>query len=56
MTTQTLKRPTYVTAARWTFLASSWLYAGGVALQVFCIGMVFLAGQGRGCGCRRTAR
>ena len=49
MTTQTLKakRQGYVGAARWAFVAACWLYAAGVVLQVFCIGMVFLAGQGQ---------
>ena len=48
MPTQALKEEhrAYVSAARWAVVASSWLYAGGVVLQVFCIGMVLLAGQG----------
>jgi hypothetical protein len=32
--------------ARWTFVALAWLCVAGVVLQLFSIGMVFLAGQG----------
>lgn len=48
MTSQTLKgeRRAYVSLARWVLIASCWLYAGGVVLQVFAVGMVFLSGQG----------
>ncbi len=56
MTTQTLRteRQGYVRVARWSFVTACWLYAVGVTLQVFCIGMVFLAGQGGWLGLHRT--
>lgn len=48
MTTKTfsLGRRSFTGAARWLFVAVCWLYAAGVAAQVFAIGMVLLAGQG----------
>lgn len=48
MTTRTVSsgRRSFTGAARWLFVAVCWLYAAGVAAQVYAIGMVFLAGQG----------
>ena len=48
MTTQRVSsgRRGFVSAARWLLVAVCWLYAVGVAAQVFAVGMVFLAGQG----------
>ena len=56
MTTQTLSsaRRGYVNVARWSLVIAGWLYAVGVVLQVFCIGMVFLAGQGQWLEVHRT--
>lgn len=56
MAVQTLKpsRPAYVQAARWAFVALCWLYAAGVAAQLFGVGMVFLAGQGAWLEVHRT--
>ena len=48
MTTQTVSsgRRGIISAARWLLISVCWLYAAGVVVQVFAIGMVFLAGQG----------
>ena len=34
-------------SARWFYIATVWLFALGVAVQVFAIGMVLLGGQGQ---------
>jgi hypothetical protein len=32
--------------AHWIFVALAWLFVAGVVIQLFSIGMIFLAGQG----------
>lgn len=48
MTTQTVNsgRQGFISAARRSLIAVCWLYALGVVVRVFAVGMVFLAGQG----------
>ena len=47
--------PVRLGVARWSLVAACRLFAGGVAFQVFCVGMVLLAGQGAWLEVHRSA-
>ncbi len=54
---QTLTAPASartISVANWIYIVLAWLYSSALVLQLFAIGMVFLAGQGEWLAYHRT--